>query len=118
MNSQGVSVEPTLPTLGKVFGYTTEFIYKGQSLNQGGRVTTAGDEVLSPYWSRAKDSLPVRVTELAAYHQIPNTATLCWYPQGSTGSPSKNSTSGGLDGQTVLPRLRSCIALTDGTLRT
>ncbi|MGI8607340.1 MAG: kelch repeat-containing protein [Gaiellaceae bacterium] len=73
-----------------------------QKLNEQGRVSATGDEVLSPYWRRADTSQPVSVRQLAAYHTQGNVAVLRWHARGST-SATQIFTSKGDNAQTVLP---------------
>ena len=97
--------EPTLPTIvNAVMGYQTTLLYSGQSLNRQGRIETAGEEVLSPYWSRADTSKPVTVRQLDAYHTQGNTATIFWHARGST-TTNTIFTHAGIDGQSLFPHL-------------
>ena len=94
--------EPTLANLLKVFGYKTVLTNGTQKLNEQGRISAVGDEVLSPYWRRSDTSRSVTVRQLAAYHTQGNAAVLRWHAKGST-SATQIFTSRGADGQTVLP---------------
>ena len=77
--------EPTLKMLvNDVFGYTSPLTYSGQTLNRAGRIETAGEEILSPYWSRVDTTKPVTVRQLAAFHTQGNTATVFWHQRGSS----------------------------------
>ena len=97
--------EPALDTtLNSVFGYKTALLYSGQALNRQGRVETAGEEVLSPYWSRVDAGQPVTVRQLAALHTQGNTATISWHARGAT-TLNTVFTHAGIDGQSFLPRL-------------
>ena len=105
---QSVSEGNQEPSLSKivngVFGYETAITYSGQTVNRAGRVETAGEEVLSPYWSRVDTSKPVSVRQLDAFHTQGNTATIRWHQRDST-TLNTIFTHAGIDGQTVLPRL-------------
>jgi len=97
--------EPSLRTiLNSVFGYKTTLLYSGQVLNKAGHVETAGEEVLSPYWSRVDSTKPVSVRQLAAFHTQGNTASIYWFARGST-TTTRIFTHAGVDGQTFLPHL-------------
>lgn len=97
--------EATLETLvNSVFGYQTSILSSGQTLNRAGRVETAGEEVLSGYWSRADATKPVTVRQLGAFHTQGNTATINWHARGST-TLNTVFTHAGIDGQSLLPRL-------------
>jgi glucose/arabinose dehydrogenase len=112
-NSQGVSQEPKIETIGEALGYTTAFTYSGQSTNTGGRVQAVGDEVLSPYWSRADTSMPVNVKQLASFHQQGIPAKITWFNQGST-TLNTIFTALGSDGQTFFPRTSTSGTLAQG----
>ncbi|HSU68587.1 MAG TPA: hypothetical protein VLJ39_17030, partial [Tepidisphaeraceae bacterium] len=87
--------EPGLQTIvNKVFGYTTT-IANSQLLqypNNGNQPVYYGEEQASAFWNVADSSLPVSVTQLAAFHNQydPNNpgtqpaSTLLWYPQGGS----------------------------------
>ncbi|MTD16945.1 choice-of-anchor D domain-containing protein [Nakamurella sp. YIM 132087] len=94
--------EPDLSELARLFGYTTTITAAGVPLNQQGKVTASGDEVLSPYWLRADASQPVSVRQLAAYHTQGNTATFKWNVKGSN-TTTNVLTHAGVDGQSILP---------------
>ena len=97
--------EPLLPTIvNTIFGYQTTLLYSGQTLNRAGRVETAGEEVLSAYWSRVDATKPVTVRQLDAYHTQGSTATIFWHTRGST-TTNTIFTHAGIDGQSLLPRL-------------
>ncbi len=105
------NLEPSLATVvNSVFNYQTQLLFAGQQLNRNGRVETAGEEVLSPYWRRADPTKPVTVRQLDAYHTQGNTATINWYQRG--GNVVRTIfTHAGIDGQTVLPRLNGSATL-------
>ncbi len=94
--------EPSLQQLLDVFGYRTQIVYAGQSLNQNGWVRAVGDEILSPYWQRADTSKPVSAIQLAAFHSQGNTATFRWFNKGS-GSQTTIFTMRGVEAQSILP---------------
>lgn len=77
-------VEPSLPTLVRLFGYSTVILNAGQNLNQQGRVATVGDEVLSPFWVRASTSKPVTVRQLASYRTQNASTIMKWLPKTAT----------------------------------
>ncbi|MDV6375365.1 malectin domain-containing carbohydrate-binding protein [Deinococcus arenicola] len=85
------------------FGFKTAFA-PGSNVNQQGRVTPQGDEVIAPYWQRADPSQPVAVQQLAAYHTQGDSTALKWFAKGS-GTENVVMIHAGADGQTVLPRL-------------
>ncbi len=115
-NSQGISQEPTLQEIGALFGYTTTFLNPGQNLDENGKVHAVGEEVLSPFWSPADPDLAVKVNQLVAYHQMPNTATFSWYAKGSS-TVTKVFTSLGADAQSVLPRMSTSGTLAAGQFK-
>jgi hypothetical protein len=101
--------EPTPFQIRDAFGYTLSLVGSEPTLDQKGLVRAQGDEVLSAYWQRADESLPVTVSQLAAYHTQPNTSTLFWHDKSnSTSNTVLTHTS--IDGQTVLPRLNGSLA--------
>jgi N-acetylneuraminic acid mutarotase len=106
--------EPSLGELAKVFGYTTAITYAGQSLNQQGFVRAVGEEVVSPYWTRADTTKPVSVRQLAAYHSCFSTAQMIWFAKGSTTGTGIFTMSGN-DCQSVLPRLNSLAGPAQGS---
>jgi N-acetylneuraminic acid mutarotase len=106
--------EPTLAEIAQVFGYATALTYPGQQLNQQGFVRATGDEVLSPYWTRADTTKPVSVRQLASFHSCFNTATLKWFQKGSTTKTAVFTTSG-QDCQSLLPRKSNLTDPAQGT---
>jgi hypothetical protein len=103
-------MEPSLIQLMQLFGFTTKILNDGQSLNQGGLVASVGEEVLSRFWLRADSTLPVTVTQLAAYHTQGQTAVFKWYPQGSS-TRNVLFTHDGDDGQSLMPHQLDSSAL-------
>ncbi|MBD2448253.1 Ig-like domain-containing protein [Nostoc sp. FACHB-152] len=101
--------EPNLREILEVFGYTTVITKPGQRLNRQGLLEAVGDEVLSPYWQRADISQPVKVRQLAAYHNQGPTATLYWHNKGSN-TLTSIFTHTRADGQTLLPRRAGALA--------
>ncbi|WP_081846165.1 malectin domain-containing carbohydrate-binding protein [Deinococcus marmoris] len=100
--SEGIE-EPTLEEIVEGgFGFKTKFA-PGSDVNQKGRVTPQGDEVIAPYWQRADAGKPVTVQQLAAYHTQGDVARLRWFTKGS-GDSNDVLAQAGIDGQTVLPR--------------
>ncbi len=96
--------EPLLSVMmNNIFGFGTQILGAGQSMNQGGRVSSVGEEVLSNYWQRADSNLSITVRQLDAYHTQGNTATIRWFTRGSTGTTTL-FTHIGDDGQSLLPR--------------
>ena len=95
--------EPNLQRSSRPLRLHAPLTYPGQPLNRAGRIETAGEEVLSPYWIRANTTKPVTVRQLAAFHTQGNTATFFWHQQGA---PRRRAvlTHAGVDGQSVLPR--------------
>jgi hypothetical protein len=100
--------EPDLLELNRVFGYGTTIVGPGQTVNNGGRLLKAGDEVHSAYWRRADTSRPLAVRQLAAYHTQGNVATIRLYDKASTAEQTV-LTHWYEDGQTVLPRLDTTV---------
>lgn len=97
--------EPTLAVLvNKIFGYGTQVLKPGESLNQGGRPVAVGEEVLSAYWQRADPSRPVTARQLVAFHSQGATETLRSFVKGST-SATTVFVHDGLEGQSLLPHL-------------
>jgi glucose/arabinose dehydrogenase len=115
-NAQHVSQEPTLQEITSLFGYSTTILDTGQSLDENGKVHAVGEEVLSPFWAPADPDLAVKVVQLVAYHQMPNTATFSWYAKGSS-TNNKVFTSLGPDAQTVLPRMSTSGTLAAGQFK-
>ena len=96
--------EPDIVQIAETFGWGTTVRGPGQQLNNRGRVTTIGDEVLSPYWRRLDTTAPVQVRQLAAYHSCcNNSASFFWHAKGSS-STSNVLTHNGQWAQTLLPR--------------
>lgn len=91
--------EPTVRDIAGAMGYKTNI---PANLDQNGHVTAVGDEVISPYWTRAETTKPVTVTQLNAYHSYPNAATVYWYARGAT-SRTTIATMSGAWAQSVLP---------------
>jgi N-acetylneuraminic acid mutarotase len=106
--------EPSLGEILNVFGYKTALTFAGQPLNQQGFVRPTGDEVLSPYWTRADTTKPVTVRELVSFHGCFNTATLRWFAKGST-TQTALFTSSGNDCQSMLPRRANLTGPAEGS---
>ena len=100
-----LNMEPTLQVIvNRIFGYGTNVLSAGQSLNQGGRPIAVGEEVLSPYWLRADATRPVTVRQLVAFHSQGATETLRSFVKGST-STSTVFVHDSDEGQSLLPHL-------------
>ncbi len=95
-------MEPLLPQIIQMAGYSTTIVGSGQMLNEGGKVEAVGDEILSPYWTQANSSAPVTIHQLDSWHTEGDPATLYWASQGSTQTHAI-FTSDGLDAQSFLP---------------
>ncbi|HEV7807455.1 MAG TPA: choice-of-anchor D domain-containing protein, partial [Solirubrobacteraceae bacterium] len=107
--------EPSLVTMVNTsFGHKTTLLYSGQTLNRQGRIETAGEEVLSPYWTRVDTTKPVSVRQLAAFHTQGNTATIRWHARGST-TLTTIFTHAGAEGQSYLPHLNANPAVAAGS---
>ena len=105
------NLEPSLATVvNSVFSYQTQLAVRRPAAQPHGRVETAGEEVLSPYWRRADPTKPVTVRQLDAFHTQGNTATIYWYQRGGN-AVRTIFTHAGIDGQTVLPRLNGSATL-------
>lgn len=61
--------EPTLQQVVQAFGYSTQVLFPGQSMDTKGKPVRVGEEILSPYWNRADANIPVTVRMLAALHK-------------------------------------------------
>jgi hypothetical protein len=102
-NPAGQYDEPTVAKIVAAYGYTTVIQNSGQAMDQGGKIETVGDEVLSTYWQRADTNTPVTVTQLGSYHTNGNGAILYSYPKGSPKSFTKILSTPGDEAQTLLP---------------
>jgi hypothetical protein len=96
------NIEPWLPDLVKKLGYKT--VMPTSIFSKGEYKAFSTDEVLSPYWTRLDTSKTSAVTQLATWRGYPTTATLKWFPKGSTASTSTVITALRVDAQSVLPR--------------
>jgi glucose/arabinose dehydrogenase len=103
MTPNGTYTEPSVAQIVSTFGYTTVITNPGQSLNQSGQIETAGQEVLSSYWTRADTNLPITVQQLAAFHTEGNGSTLYWYSQGHSTSFNSILSAVGDNAQSLLP---------------
>ncbi|WP_229723777.1 malectin domain-containing carbohydrate-binding protein, partial [Deinococcus aerolatus] len=104
-NNQEPYLEDIVQT---AFGFKTVFAPSKNNnalngINQKGKVTPQGDEVIAPYWQRADSSQPVTVQQLAAYHTQGDTSKLRWFTKGAADSNTV-LTQKGVDAQSVLPR--------------
>lgn len=105
--------EPTAMQLSSLFGYSTQIVYAGQSLNTGGLKSAIGEEILTEYWARADSTQPVSVRQLVAFHTGNEISTIRWFNKGS-GSLSTLFSHRGSDAQTILPRLNNSTAPAQG----
>jgi fibronectin type 3 domain-containing protein len=105
-NLSGVSQEPHLEEVMKVFGYSSVVGTPAQ-LDTGGLISKVGEEVLSPYWYRADTNAPVSVRMLAAFHQQKTTtaSNIKWYYQGASGTKTNLFTHNYTEGQSFFPHL-------------
>ncbi|HEV7805345.1 MAG TPA: choice-of-anchor D domain-containing protein [Solirubrobacteraceae bacterium] len=107
--------EPSLSTMVNTeFGYKTTLTYADQRINRKGQLETAGEEVLSPYWTRVDASRPVTIRQLAAFHTQGNTATIRWHARGSA-ALSSIFTHAGAEGQSFMPHLNNNPAFAAGS---
>lgn len=98
--------EPNVAEIADAFGFGTTIVEDGQQINNGGAIEAIGEEVLSPFWTRADPSEPVYVRQLAAYHSCcQNTATVFLQPDINSGGTSSFFTHNGVDAQSFLPRI-------------
>ena len=96
--------EPNVVEIVRAFGFGTTILNAGEQLNNQGRIETIGEEVLSPFWSRADTSKPVYVRQLAAYHTCcSNTATVYLQPDINSGDTTTFFKHDGRDAQSFLP---------------
>jgi fibronectin type 3 domain-containing protein len=98
-----VSTAPTLPQIISTLGYTTNIVNSNQSLNQGGAIQTAGEEVLSGYWQAADTNVPVTVRQLAAYHTPGTSSSIYWFSQTTPGTFTSLTSTAADDSQAILP---------------
>ncbi|MEM6313006.1 MAG: hypothetical protein AAF743_02920, partial [Planctomycetota bacterium] len=104
-NSINVSQEPDLQEMFDVYGFSTVAAFAGQDLNGGGRVEAIGEEVLSFYWEKSDEELPVRVHQLAAYHMQGDANRLFWFPDTNTAQNNQILRHDGAWAQSFMPRL-------------
>ncbi|WP_347158073.1 malectin domain-containing carbohydrate-binding protein [Pontibacter chitinilyticus] len=114
---QGEDVrEPWAQEIIQAFGFKTRTGYNHDDGSVDGEtIVPNSDEVLSSYFVRADESLPVEVTQMSAYHNCcTETETFRWYDKGSS-SYTTLFTHNGLDAQSLLPRIKgSNTALAQG----
>jgi hypothetical protein len=105
--------EPGLATITNLlFGYGTTVAGSGPALpNNGTTPVYYGEEVASAYWYAADPTLPVEVTQLAAYHNqflsgtsTQKTAQIGWYQPGSSTIQWLFAHQGG-ESQSLLPTI-------------
>ena len=82
--------EPNVAQIVQAFGFGTQIVGPGEQINNGGLLTTIGEEVLSQFWTRPDTNKPVYVRQLAAFHSCcANTATVFLQPNiAGTGTTS------------------------------
>ncbi|HSV14191.1 MAG TPA: Ig-like domain-containing protein [Tepidisphaeraceae bacterium] len=100
----GAYTEPSVSTIINLLGYKTTILNSGQNMNQGGKIATVGEEVLSNYWVRADTNLPVSARQLASFHTQGNQDTLYWFSKGSPTTYNAVANAVGADGQSFLPQ--------------
>ncbi len=102
--------EPNVAEIVEAFGFQTTIANPGQPINNKGVIEAIGEEVLTPFWTRADDTQPVYVRQLAAFHSCcPNVATFKIQPNISSDNTNNVLTHNGDDGQSYLPRKGSGI---------
>ncbi len=102
--------EPNVVEIVEAFGFQTTIANPGQPINNKGVIEAIGEEVLTPFWTRADSTQPVYVRQLAAFHSCcPNVATFKIQPNISNGNTNNVLTHNGDDGQSYLPRKGSGI---------
>lgn len=98
------SNEPSVQDIINTFGFKTRTGYGLTDPDQGDPTKIKGDEIQPSYFLRADTSLPVSITQMAAYHGCcTSTEKISWFAKGST-TVSSVFTHIAKDGQTLLPR--------------
>ena len=114
---KGESVnEPSSQDMITTFGFKTRTGYGQTDPDHGDSTKLKGDEIKSSYFVRADASLPVSVTQMAAYHACcTSPEKINWFAKGST---TMNSifTHIGKDGQSLLPRKATPNVVAAGTM--
>src|SRR5439155_21883331 len=97
------------------FGYGTQVIFEGQTMNTGGKPIKVGEEILSPYWKRADVNAPVAVRMLAALHKesaqdingnlIATNSVIKWFYEGASATTNFLFKHNQDEGQSFLPHL-------------
>ncbi|WP_018612520.1 malectin domain-containing carbohydrate-binding protein [Segetibacter koreensis] len=102
---KGESVnEPSTQDIINTFGFKTKTGYGLTDPDKGDSTKLKGDEIKPSYFVRADASLPVSVTQMAAYHACCTfTEKLTWFPKGKDTLISI-TTHFGVDAQSLLPR--------------
>ena len=96
--------EPHSQEMISSFTFKTKTGYRFTDPYKGDSSRLLGDEVKPSYFVRADASLPVSITQLAAYHGCcTDRTTVRWYAKGST-TLTSIFTHIGKDGQSLLPR--------------
>lgn len=98
---QSVSEGNQEPTVHEVVGLLGWGTVVPTDLNQHGKVVAVGDEVLSRFWKRADSAVPLRVTQLTAFHNWPNAATFSL--RSTSGSTLASAGVNGDSAQSLLP---------------
>ena len=114
--SEGNKEPKMVELIEQIFGYKTQILLGGQSINSQGRVERVGDEIVAPYWRAADATQPVAVQQIAAYHGCcTDAAPIYWHERGAT-AVTQILRHNPADGQTVLPRRAgSSVALATGS---
>lgn len=112
---EGGFESPLAPLVNNVYGFTTNIVNAGQSINTGGQAIAVGDEVMSGYWQRAYPTDPVIVRQLHAFHTQGNVAVFQWYLQSNSGTRHTLFTSAADDAQTLFPRQEGSSAPAGGS---
>ena len=99
------SQEPSVPTTAQIMGITTSIVNTGQSLNNGGTITTVGEEIISPYWQAENPAQPVYIREISAFHSQGRKVPFSWFTQGSPTTYNPIMTMDAQDSQSYLPRI-------------
>ncbi|WP_424952425.1 NPCBM/NEW2 domain-containing protein [Deinococcus sp.] len=110
-------VEPSVGQIASLFGYSSLIPASTTEIGAlDGLVTPqTGDEVLSGYWRQLDASQPVKVTQIAAFHNQGTYGFLYTYDKGNSGTTQTLFTHNSLDSQSLLPRNNDGSALTTAT---
>ena len=110
-------VEPSVGQIASLFGYSSLIPASTTEIGAlSGRVTPqTSDEVLSGYWQPLDSAQPVKVTQIAAFHNQGTYGFLSRYDKGNPGGTSVLYTHNRLDSQSILPRNEDGSPLTTAT---